>query len=63
MWERLSHTLALLTNTTSSKVKFKWTKIEQDTFKVIEQIMACCDLLDYPDFIVEFNIQTDDIKL
>ena len=32
IWERCSHTPAPLTKITPSKVKFKWTKIEQDDF-------------------------------
>ena len=35
MWSRCSHTLTPLTNITFSKLKFKWTKIEQDAFKAI----------------------------
>ena len=30
IWPRQSHKLAPLTNITSSKVKFKWTKTKQD---------------------------------
>ena len=40
MWERRSHNLALLTNITSSKVKFKWTKTKQDNFNEIKWILA-----------------------
>ena len=40
MWARSSHTLAPLTKITSSKVKFKWTKIEQELFGEIKQIVA-----------------------
>ena len=50
MWERRSHTLAPLTNITSSKVKFKWTKIEQDDFGEIKRILARDNLLSYLNF-------------
>ena len=35
---------------TSNKVKFKWTKIEQDAFDEIIRIMARDNLLTYTDF-------------
>ena len=38
-WARRSHTLAPLTKITSNKVKFKWTKTEQDTFDEIKGIV------------------------
>ena len=59
MWSRDSHTLAHLTSITSSKVKFKWTKIEQGDFDEIERILACNVLLTYPDFNEEFKIYTN----
>ena len=34
----------------SNKVKFKWTKIEQDAFETIKQIEAYDTLLAHPDF-------------
>ena len=51
MWERRSHVLAPLTKIMSTKVKFKWTKIEQYDFDEIKQIvarntlLACMDLM------------------
>ena len=45
MWERRSHTLAPLTRIMSSKVKFKWKKIEQDTFDEIKRVVAHDTLL------------------
>ena len=36
MWERRSHMLVPLTKITSSKVKYKWTKTEQDAFEEIK---------------------------
>ena len=50
MWPRLSHTLDYLTKVTSSIVKFKWTKIKQDSLEEIKQIVACNILLAYQDF-------------
>ena len=58
MWEILSHTLAPLTKITPSKVKFKWTKIEQESFEEIERIADCDALLSYPYLNEEFNIHT-----
>ena len=40
MWERCSHALAYLTKIKFSKVKFKWTEIEQDDFKKKKWIVA-----------------------
>ena len=42
--------LAPLTNIISSKVKIKWTKLKQDVFEEIEQIVACDNISTYPDF-------------
>ena len=59
MCERVSHPLSHLTRITSSKVKFKWTKIEQDAFDKIKRIVSCDTLIAYPDFNEEFKINTD----
>ena len=48
MWKRRSHTLVPLTKITSSKVKFKWNKTEQDNFEEIKLIVAHDNLLAYP---------------
>ena len=50
MCKRRSRMLAPLTKITSSNVKFKWTKIEQDTFGEIKRVVACNTLLTYPYF-------------
>ena len=50
MWARCPHTLSPLTILMSSKVKFKWKKIEQDVFEEIKRIVARNTLLDYLDF-------------
>ena len=54
--------LAPLTNITSTKVKFKWIKIEQDAFDEINRIVDRNTLLNYPDFNEEYKIHTDAIK-
>ena len=51
MWTWCFHILAHLTKITSSKVKFKWTKIEQDSLDKIKLIMDRNTLLAYPAFI------------
>ena len=40
-------------------MKFKWIKIEQDTFEEINKIMARSVLLAYPYFNEQFKIHTD----
>ena len=55
MWEINSHILAPLTKITSTKLKFKWTKIEQYNFDEIKRIVARDTLLTYPYFNEEFK--------
>ena len=50
IWARLLHKLAPITKITPSKVKFKWTKIEQDTFEEMKRIVPCNVLIAYQDF-------------
>ena len=50
IWARLSHILALLTNITSSKVEFKWTKLKQGAVDEIKRIVTSNNLLTYPYF-------------
>ena len=50
MWARRLHTLSHLTKIMYIKVKFKWTKTEQDAFNGIKRIVARDNLLAYPDF-------------
>ena len=59
MWEIHSHALTTLTKIFSIKVKFKWTKTKKIAFDEIKQIVACDNLLTYPDFTKEFKIYTD----
>ena len=59
VWEKRSHMLAPLTNITSSKENFKWTKIELGTVDEIKRIVACGNLLTYPVFYEEFKIHAN----
>ena len=56
IWNKL---LASLTKITSGKVKFKWTKIENNNLEEIKRIVAHNTLLVYPDFNEEFKIHTN----
>ena len=47
VWLISSHTLVSLTKIVSSKVKFKWNKIEQDDSDEIKRILAHDILLAY----------------
>ena len=60
MWSMCSHTLETLTKITPTKVKFKWTKIEQDAFDEIKWIVGRNNLFPCPDLKEEFEIHTDD---
>ena len=59
MWTRRSRTLIPLTRVMSSKVKFKWKKIEQDYFNEIKRTADCNTLSTYPDFNETFKIHTN----
>ena len=45
-----------------NKVKFKWTKIEQDALEEIKRIVARDTLLTYTGFNEEFKMHTDTRK-
>ena len=60
--ERCSHNLYYLTKIKSIKMKYKWTKIEQESFEEIKQILAHI-LLEYPYFNIEFKIYTNSSDL
>ena len=60
--ERHSHTLAPLTKITSKKVKYKWTKIKQDTFYLIKWVVSCNNLLTCPDFNESFKTHANSIN-
>ena len=55
----IPHTLAPLTRKKPNKRKFKWTKIEQYSFKEIKRIVARNTLLTYTDFNEAFKIHTN----
>ena len=52
--------LAPSTKITSNKIKYKWAKIEQDSFNEINRIVARNILLTYTDFNETFRIHTMD---
>ena len=55
IWARLSHALANLNKITSSKLKFKWTKIKLESFKEINRILDHNVLLAYLGFTNELR--------
>ena len=59
MWEKRLRMLETLTNLTSSRVKFKWTYIEQNTFNDIERVVERYTLLGFPYFDKWFGINID----
>ena len=64
-WHRRSHKIEPLTRIISSKIKFKWTSVQETAFKPIKRIMALKVLLSYPDFTKDFHLYCDasDIQL
>ena len=56
MWPRRSHTLPSLTKLISNQIKFKRTKIKQDTFDEIRRIVTCNNLSTYTDYNEEFKM-------
>ena len=59
MWARRCHMVAPSNQITSSKVKFKWNKIEQDALDKIKWTLARDTLLTYQNFSKEFNFHTN----
>ena len=59
MWKHRSVILEPLTALTSSKVKWKWTEIEQKAFDKMKDILSKEVMLSYPDFNKPFTIHTD----
>ena len=62
MWRKRAHTLALLTKLCSTKVKFKWTDIENNALTAMKKIVVREVLLYYPNFSKKFIIHTDASK-
>ena len=54
-----SHEIATLTRITSNKSKFKRTEVKEDKLDEIKRIVACDNLLTYPDFNETFKIYTN----
>ena len=50
---------APLTRLTSTKIPFKWTKVEDEAFHKLKLAISKEILLNYPDFSKEFEIHTD----
>ena len=50
MWNKRAHTLAPLTKLCSTKVKFKWTDVENNAFIAMKNIVGCDVLIYYPNF-------------
>ena len=59
MWARRSHILNRITALTLTKVKFKWTDMEQKMFSEIKRNVAQVTLLAYPEFTKRFDIHMD----
>ena len=59
MWDRQSHILHPLTALTSTKVKFKWTGVEQKAFDEIKRTVAHNTILAYPKFNKVYNTHMD----
>ena len=59
IWARWSHLLHPLMARTSSKVKFKWTDVEQKAFDEIKRTVSHNTLLSYIYFNKSFNLHTD----
>ena len=59
MWKHRSVVLEPLTALTSSKVKWKWTEMEQKAFDKMKDILSKEVMLSYPDFNKPFTVHTD----
>ena len=63
MWCKRAHTLAPLTKICSTKVNFKCTAVEKNSFIDMEEILGRDVLLSYTNFRRKFIIQTDARKM
>ena len=59
MWRKRTHMLAPLTKMCLTKVKFKWTGVDNDTFIAMNKVVGLDVLLSYPNFSKIFIIHTD----
>jgi hypothetical protein len=59
MWQKRSHTFALLTGLVSPLGKYKWGEEQQKVFDEIKQKLSKETLLAFPDFEKEFHVNTD----
>ena len=59
MWCKHVHTIAPLTKLFLTKIKFKWTDVENDTVIAIKTILVHDVLLSYPNLNEIFIIHTD----
>ena len=59
MWRKRAHTLSPLTKLCSTKVKFKWADVENNSFIEMKKIVVRDVLLYYPKFSEKFIINTD----
>ena len=59
MWGKRAHTLDRFIKIFSTKVKFKWTYVENNDFIAMKNIVGPDVLLYYPNFIETFIIHTD----
>ena len=62
MWRKCTHTLALLTQLYSMRVKLKLTGVENNAFIDMKKILGRDVLISYPNFSNNFIIHTDAIK-
>ena len=59
---KCAHKLAPLTKICSTKVKFKWTEVENNDVLAMKKIVGRDVLLSYPNFTKTFIIHTDASK-
>ena len=62
MWRKRVHTLAPLTKLCATKVNFKWTYAENNTFIEMNKIVGRGVLISYPNLIEKFIMHTDAIN-
>eukprot|EP00957_Ditylum_brightwellii_P209127 15360459-Ditylum_brightwellii.AAC.1 len=62
MWKGRAEKLAPLAVLTSKKVKWKWTKIEQQAFEAVKTAVAKNTLFAYQHFNENFETHTDASK-